>query len=125
MSLPRGSDRDPAEVGGVLRLEPTRVWRPRTRRPLPSAGTWSLALPDRPADVFDAALRPLLDLVWPRREELARYCQESGAAAWILLRPHAGPDRIVYGFEDPDTLRRVADLNAELHLELQDAELAH
>ena len=70
---------------------------------------------------FDGALRWLLDLISTREEEVLRFCQSNSARISFHLRPFASnlaTPEIVTAIENPELLRKVADLEGSIHFHL-------
>ena len=99
-------------IDRIVGCGPSEVVHPRAF----PVSTWALEEKRRPASNFDEAFAPLLDRLWPHGAAPGVFWKEAGATVSAHLRPHAEPSEILYVFEDPNTLRRLADLNAELHL---------
>ena len=103
-------DARPGRIDRIVGVGPSRVVHPRAFE----ESAWVLEA-ETAASNFDAAFAPLLDRLWPHREALAAFCAETGSAVTAHLRPYVDPGRIIYCFEDAATLRKLADLDAELH----------
>ena len=77
-----GADLDTDECSDQLGLHPTRIWRPRRRLVrqgvLEDRRVWYFGIRNQLYVSIDDSLSALFEVVFPRREAIARYARRKG-----------------------------------------------
>ena len=118
-----GRDFDPDECTRTLGITPTKIWRPRRPDLLVQAGlntlAWYVEQAPTPLYSTDDAVRPVLDIVYPRRVQIREFARDHQLTTAVVCAIKSWGRRAVLELL-PDTVSRLSELGASFSIDLYD-----
>jgi hypothetical protein len=121
MFVVTGMNFDPHEITRHFGFDPTEVLiKGQSRlgkRPRVPHSSWSVDTKWARFDSTDAALKPLLEIIWPHRKQVRDFVAKNKLQITFVLNMRDGGNRnFLYEFS-PRTLKRISYFEAPLYLD--------
>lgn len=118
-----GADLDTDECSDQLGLHPTRIWRPRRRLVrqgvLEDRRVWYFGIRNQLYVSIDDSLSALFEVVFPRREAIARYARRKGLTTSLVCNVTIHRDRALLELSR-ENLTKMTALEADFSLDIFD-----